>query len=750
MSYKILTKNGINNTNIDGARGEHFNAGMRSGIVKGALNEGNFASSSSNSIYLDTCELRICGHRIVIDAPIYKTLANTPATNIRYSFVAQIIIDENSNVTFSMFLQDIGQKLIQDNLYKTENGAGTYQLEIGRFTQQTDGTITDITRTADLITGGIGNNSSGTINIGNITTNTLDAGMEAFVDIEQRYDENDKKTYTDFNFDIPKGDKGNAATISIGVVNTVAPNINANVTNVGTENDAILDFDIPQGVQGIQGEKGDKGEIGATGAQGEKGDKGDTGATGNGITTITKTSSSGLIDTYTITFTNGNTTTFEIKNGNGIKSIIKTSTSGLVDTYTITYTDNSTGTFTVTNGAEIQLRVADGYFQIKYSNETEWQNILPVSALVNVDSELSMTSPNPVQNKTITSELNAKATNDALQKVINNETIISNQYGGVSAGVGATAIDAGIAIGKNTYAPKNAVAVGYSASAYTNNPEVTNSRGVAIGSGAKAEYEGVAIGLTSKSVYGGSAVGIRAVAGAGFSGGKEAKAYAFGNEIPIDTIQLGTGTNHKESSLQIYDDNIYDAHSHTATFQHLDVDNLGNGGITTQFDVNGVNISAKAQSSIGGSVLGLSENSAQITSSDVATSKYSSITILPDGIDFDTPSFQIKGITIPSLSEMTQLYSGNIYVNNTQNLSQPYTDFKFLVFEFISNANVVVQNAIPVELLKLWQSKNYNFLIIGTFNASNSYFFTLQMLSTTAIRCTQRSGTSNLAVYGLK
>ena len=59
MSYKILTKNGIDNSNIDGARGEYFNSGMRDGIVQGVLNEGTFIASSSNVISLDTCELRI-------------------------------------------------------------------------------------------------------------------------------------------------------------------------------------------------------------------------------------------------------------------------------------------------------------------------------------------------------------------------------------------------------------------------------------------------------------------------------------------------------------------------------------------------------------------------------------------------------------------------------------------------------------------------------------------------------------------
>jgi hypothetical protein len=40
--------------------------------------------------------------------------------------------------------------------------------------------------------------------------------------------------------------------------------------------------------------------------------------------------------------------------GRGIDSIVKTSTSGLVDTYTIYYSDNTTSTFDVTNGAQGQ------------------------------------------------------------------------------------------------------------------------------------------------------------------------------------------------------------------------------------------------------------------------------------------------------------------------------------------------------------------------------------------------------------
>lgn len=82
----------------------------------------------------------------------------------------------------------------------------------------------------------------------------------------------------------------------------------------------------------------------------EKGNVGPTGLTGNGISSITKTGTSGLVDTYTITYTNGNTTTFNVSNGNGIDRIEKTATVGNKDTYTIYFTNGSTTTYEVSNG----------------------------------------------------------------------------------------------------------------------------------------------------------------------------------------------------------------------------------------------------------------------------------------------------------------------------------------------------------------------------------------------------------------
>lgn len=76
----------------------------------------------------------------------------------------------------------------------------------------------------------------------------------------------------------------------------------------------------------------------AEGPQGDDGPQGPAGPTGNGIASITKTGTSGLIDTYTITYTNGNTTTFTVTNGKDgtgsgdmSKSVYDQNNNGIVD-----------------------------------------------------------------------------------------------------------------------------------------------------------------------------------------------------------------------------------------------------------------------------------------------------------------------------------------------------------------------------------------------------------------------------------
>lgn len=105
------------------------------------------------------------------------------------------------------------------------------------------------------------------------------------------------------------------------------------------------------------------------GAKGDPGDPGEKGDPGNGIASITKTSETGLVDTYTITYTDGTTTTFTVTNGadgqdgqagqdgadgaDGYSPSASVSKSG--DTATVTITDkNGTTIATITDGADGQ------------------------------------------------------------------------------------------------------------------------------------------------------------------------------------------------------------------------------------------------------------------------------------------------------------------------------------------------------------------------------------------------------------
>ena len=73
-----------------------------------------------------------------------------------------------------------------------------------------------------------------------------------------------------------KGEKGERgiqgpSTISVGNTETVSSNMVAEVTNVGTKEDLVLNFKIPKGEKGEKGDQGEKGDIGPRGLPGEIG-----------------------------------------------------------------------------------------------------------------------------------------------------------------------------------------------------------------------------------------------------------------------------------------------------------------------------------------------------------------------------------------------------------------------------------------------------------------------------------------------
>lgn len=71
----------------------------------------------------------------------------------------------------------------------------------------------------------------------------------------------------------PTGPSG-PATISVGITTTSDPDVNASVTNVGTNENAILNFSIPRGATGIQGPTGERGPQGLQGPAGPAGPSG--------------------------------------------------------------------------------------------------------------------------------------------------------------------------------------------------------------------------------------------------------------------------------------------------------------------------------------------------------------------------------------------------------------------------------------------------------------------------------------------
>lgn len=152
----------------------------------------------------------------------------------------------------------------------------------------------------------------------------------------------------------------------------------ANTYTITLDNGETYDFSAPRGVQGVSvdnvvyvkdEDNGDKTYkiVFDNGEEHEftvpKGEKGDT---GNGIDKVELTSGShaaGQLDTYTITFTDGDTHSFQVYNGangkdgddgNGIafmQQISGTHAAGSFDKYRLNFTDGSFFEFDVYNGA---------------------------------------------------------------------------------------------------------------------------------------------------------------------------------------------------------------------------------------------------------------------------------------------------------------------------------------------------------------------------------------------------------------
>lgn len=153
-------------------------------------------------------------------------------------------------------------------------------------------------------------------------------------------------------------------TVDIADVTMLTEGSSPYITNTGTNTDPVFHLFIP---------------IGATGAA------------GNGIVSITKTSSVGLVDTYTITYTNGTYDTFTVTNGSG------------------------GGASSLSQLSDVALTLlADGNM-LRYNSAMQmWENVTLSKSdvgLGNVDNTSDLNKPISTATQTA---LNAKANADAL------------------------------------------------------------------------------------------------------------------------------------------------------------------------------------------------------------------------------------------------------------------------------------------------------------------------------------------------
>lgn len=149
MAYKILTHNGIDNTNIDGARDYNFNTNGKSGVLKGFLQECRLILEGS-TIIVQRGELRLAGHRVVITEEERLSIYSTPSKTTPYIVVAKIIVTD-SQPEFSVELRTYPTTLRQDNLYSNESGNGTYEIELGRYSIDENGSIINLINTAEFL-----------------------------------------------------------------------------------------------------------------------------------------------------------------------------------------------------------------------------------------------------------------------------------------------------------------------------------------------------------------------------------------------------------------------------------------------------------------------------------------------------------------------------------------------------------------------------------------------------------------------
>lgn len=147
MSYKILESNGVEIENIDGAEFNNFSAGDQSGVVGGVLDECKI-TATSNVLTLESGLLLVSGIRIKITSSIDFSILGNPAEKTLYQLIAKVSLSTTKEVSFDLFVR-FYEQVVQDKLFLLEKGE--YELELAQFYHNTDGSITNLRTTANII-----------------------------------------------------------------------------------------------------------------------------------------------------------------------------------------------------------------------------------------------------------------------------------------------------------------------------------------------------------------------------------------------------------------------------------------------------------------------------------------------------------------------------------------------------------------------------------------------------------------------
>ena len=212
----------------------------------------------------------------------------------------------------------------------------------------------------------------------------------------------------------------NMTTTSVGLDSDAEPYANKTETATGFN----IEFGIPHGPQGPKGDTGATGPQGEQGIQGIQGIQGERGETGNGILSVEKTATVDNVDTYTITFTNGTTYSYQVTNGDMRKSRYDTNDNGKVDNAEKADTVSWSG---VTN-KPVSYPPSSHDHDDRYYTETETDDLLsgkaPVSDVTALQSLVppQATSSNQLADKNF---VNSIVSDKVTASVSNGKLIIS-------------------------------------------------------------------------------------------------------------------------------------------------------------------------------------------------------------------------------------------------------------------------------------------------------------------------------------